>query len=193
VFFVYHNFLLENLGIFYKIFNNLCICHGFNGIHLVLNTFNTDEKNHNKTSDKENDNKISKFYINFNYKNNTSRFFDKNDKQMKINYKEYIDSPENVKNNVIQTIVWDFNNKPRLCKPYCLPKSTICINNTEINKILFTKKLIETYNRGNKEEIENILLINSFNEWGENMVFEPSEQYGYYNMNTLHNFLFNNT
>ena len=193
VFFVYHNFLLENLGIFYKIFNNLCICHGFNGIHLVLNTFNTDEKNDNKTSDQENDNKISKFYINFNYKNNTSRFFDKNDKQMKINYKEYIDSPENVKNNVIQTIVWDFNNKPRLFKPYCLPKSTVCINNTEINKILFTKKLIETYNRGNKEEIENILLINSFNEWGENMVFEPSEQCGYYNMNTLHNFLFNNT
>jgi len=187
VFFVYHNYLLQNLDIFYKIFNNLCICNGFDGIHLVLNTFNTsDSEMYDKT-------KFNKFYVNFNYKNDESRFFDKKENQYKIDYKKYIECANHINKDVIQTIVWDFNNRPRLFKPNRLSKSTICVNNTEIDKILFTKKILETYNREKKDEIENILLINSFNEWGENMAFEPSQQSGYYNMNVLWNCLFNYT
>ena len=59
-----------------------------------------------------------------------------------------------------------------------------------IKKDDLSKKLIKTYDRANKTKVDNILLINSFNEWGEKMAFEPSEQYGYYNMNLLHSLLF---
>ncbi len=178
VFFVYHDYLLENIELFYEILNRVCVKNGFDGIHLVLNSFDNTTKF-----------MFKKCYINFNYKKYSSRFIDENN-QLTINYKEYIDTEYHIHPNTIQTVVWDFNNKARLCKPARLDKSTVCIGNTEINKVLFTQKLIKTYDRPNKTEVENILLINSFNEWGENMIFEPSEQCGYYNMNTLHSLLF---
>jgi len=37
----------------------------------------------------------------------------------------------------------------------------------------------------NKSGVGKLLLVNSFNEWGENMAFEPSEKYKYYNLNLL--------
>jgi len=179
VFFVYHNYLLENIDLFYEILDRVCVKNDFAGVHLVLNSFDTNTAN----------DRFTKFYINFNYKKHASRFIDANN-QLTINYKEYIDTEYHINPNTIQTVVWDFNNKARLCKPDRLDKSTVCINNTEINKVLFTNKLIKTYDRANKTEVENILLINSFNEWGEKMAFEPSEQCGYYNMNILHSLLF---
>jgi hypothetical protein len=179
VFFVYHDYLLENIDLFYEILDRVCVENGFDGIHLVFNSF---ENNPSKS-------RFNKCYVNFNYKKYSSRFMDENN-QLTINYKHYIDTEFHINPNTIQTVVWDFNNKARLCKPDRLDKSTVCINNTEINKVLFTKKLIKTYDRANKTEVENILLVNSFNEWGENMTFEPSEQYGYYNMNMLHSLLF---
>ena len=179
VFFVYHDYLLENIDVFYEILDRVCVKNGFDGIHLVLNSFDT-----NAAKDR-----FKKCYINFNYKKHSSRFIGKNN-QLTINYKEYIDKEQHLNPNTIQTLVWDFNNKARLFKPDRLEKSTVCINNTEINKVLFAEKLIKTYDRADKTEVENILLINSFNEWGEKMTFEPSEQYGYYNMNILHSLLF---
>lgn len=94
------------------------------------------------------------------------------------------------KKNKIQTIVYDFDNRPRLCKPNQLKNSTLCINNTELSKSVFTNKIIETYKNNDKNsELDNILLINAFNEWGENMTFEPSDKYGYYNINLLYSLL----
>ena len=179
VFFVYHDYLLENIDLFYEILDRVCVKNGFDGVHLVLNSF---DSNIAKSM-------FTKCYINFNYKKHASRFIDTNN-QLTLDYKEYIDTKYHINPNTIQTVVWDFNNKARLCKPDRLDKSTVCIGNTEINKVLFAKKLIKTYDRANKTKVDNILLINSFNEWGEKMAFEPSEQYGYYNMNLLHSLLF---
>ena len=50
---------------------------------------------------------------------------------------------------------------------------------------MFTKKLLKTYNRKKKSYLENILLMNALNEWGENMAFEPSNKYQFYNLNLL--------
>ena len=178
VFFVYHDYLIENIDLFYEILDRVCVKNGFSGVHLVLNSFDNTSKS-----------RFNKCYINFNYKKYSSRFKDDNN-QLTINYKDYIDTEYHINPNTIQTVVWDFNNKARLCKPDRLDKSTVCTGNTELNKVLFTQKLIKTYDRANKTEVENILLINSFNEWGEKMTFEPSDQYGYYNMNLLHSLLF---
>jgi hypothetical protein len=134
--------------------------------------------------------KYPNFYINFNYKKKHARFYDEEKKQLFLDYKEYIDNYK-VSNNTIQTIVFDFNNKPRLFEPNHLDKSTVCIKNTEFNKILFAKKIIDSYSNKNSNSLENILLINSFNEWGESMAVEPSCKYEYYYLNLLKNCLEN--
>ena len=174
VLFIYHNFFMNSnqLNMFNKILEQTCINAGFNGVHIVINSFyQTDQ-----TGYKE-------FYINFNYKKEDSRYWDNKTDQIYLDYKKYIHNEYHDK-DVIQTIVYDFNNKPRLFKPNHLKSSTVCLNNTEFHKILFTEKIIKKYE--NKEEgINKILLINALNEWGENMSFEPSNKYGFYNINLL--------
>ena len=177
VFMVYHNYLIPNIDDFYKILNEMCIENGFNGIHLVLNSFDNINL------------KYKNFYINFNYKKFDSRFWDETNDQIKLDYRQYLNEPYHFQKNKIQTIVYDFNNKPRLCKPDNLKNSTICVNNTEMLKTCFTRKIIETYNNPNNNEIDKILLVNAFNEWGENMTFEPSDKNGYYNINLLNSIL----
>jgi hypothetical protein len=105
VFFIYHNHLIENIDLFFNILDNVCIKHNFNGVHFVLNSFVDMSK------------KYPNFYINFNYKRNDARFYDENKKQIKLNYKEYIDNDYHLKHDCIQTISTHFNNKPRLFRP----------------------------------------------------------------------------
>ena len=179
VIFVYHNYLIKNIDVFYEMLNLLCTKNNFNGVHLVLNTF------------VETNNKYKSFYVNFNYKKYESRFWDDNNKQIKLDYKMYIDNDYHNK-KCIQTIATDFNNKPRLFEPNRLEFSTICVNNSEINKIIFINKILNNYKNNNSDtELDKILLINSFNEWGEKMTFEPSNEYMFTNINLLYNILKN--
>jgi hypothetical protein len=178
VFFIYHSYLIsdEKLQEFYTILNDMCIQNKFDGVHFVLNSFT-------KQYDK-----FKNFYINFNYKKSASKYYDEKQKQIFLDYKKYIDNYD-IPKNTIQTIVCDFNNKARLFEPNKMEKSTICVNNTEFDKIKFLKKIKDSYNRKKSSNIENILLVNSFNEWGENMAFEPSSKYEYYYMNLLKQYL----
>ena len=175
VFFIYHPFLMTNdeINLFYKILNKKCTLNNFSGVHLVLNSILKEYPDYTNC------------YINFNYKNNTHKHYNRDCNRNIIDYSIYIQDLNNSKNNNIQTIVYDFDNAARLSIPDKLDKSTICINNTEINKCFYTNKIIETYNNNSKKEIDKILLVNAFNEWGEKMTFEPSNEYGYYNLNLL--------
>jgi hypothetical protein len=178
VLFIYHNFFMnsEQLHMFSDILKQICINLGFNGVHIVINSF----WETNQPGFKE-------FYINFNYKKEESRYWDSKNNQIYLDYTMYIHNDYHSK-DVIQTIVYDFNNKPRLFKPNNLKSSTECLNNTEFHKILFTEKLIKKY-ENKKEDIDKLLLVNALNEWGENMTFEPSNKYGFYNINLLTNLL----
>ena len=177
VFFIYHSYLLtdDEINNFYAILNKICCENYFSGVHLVLNSFV-----------KKYDN-FTNFYINFNYKLKSldGRFFDQEQKQIYLDYKKYINNSTHIKENTIQTICYDFNNKPRLFEPDKIEFSTVCINNTEYDKIKFTKNILKTYDRIKNSDLENILLINALNEWGENMAFEPSNKYQFYNLNLL--------
>jgi hypothetical protein len=175
VFFIYHPFIIndEDIDLFYDELNRLCILNSFSGVHLVLNSFSKLYQ------------KYKNFYINFNYKNNTSAKIVNN--QIVFDYHSYINDSKNTK-QCIQTIVFDFDNRARLIEPDRTKNSTICLNNSEFNKLSFIDKIIETYkddDDSQTEEIDKLLLINAFNEWGEKMTFEPSNQYKYYNLNLL--------
>lgn len=175
IFFIYHPWLLTDieLELLNTVLNNECKLNNFEGVYMIVNNIFKDYDGYNQ------------FAIHFNYK--TSNFsYSKNQKV--INFYDYLNKECNFK-NCIQTVALDFDNRARLFKPEKLKKSSFCIENTEINKIFFMNKITEKYNKEKKSKLENILLVNSFNEWGEKMTFEPSQEYGYYNLNLLTKYL----
>ena len=173
---LYHEWFMtmDEIKLFHDVLNAKCIEHNFDGIQLVVNSMNN-----NKIVD------FSTFYLNFNYKK-SPHTYRKNNKNC-LDYKKYIDEYKNsinINNNTIQTLVFNFDNRARLYKPNKLEHSTICINNNLFNKILFMTYIFDKYENNN-----NILLFNAWNEWGEGMTLEPSNEYGYLNLNLLDSFI----
>ena len=175
---VYHSFLFNNneLEIFENKMNELSIEHGFSGIKIYWNII--------KPLDILNkDTQYNEFYINFNYKINEG-FRYLIDDQAVIDYEKYIEFCETtIKNNIVQTLIFDFDNHARLFEPDRTKFSTICIKNYHFLKVKMMKMLLSKYS----ETKENIILINSFNEWGEKMAIEPSNEIGFYYLNLLKN------
>ena len=183
VFFVFHTWLINNIEMMKRIFNEQCIQNGFNGIHFAVNNINHDIKN-------KYNNDIT-FYINFNYKKSDCRYYDEKQNQIYLDYKQYFNDQIHF-SKCIQTICFDFDNRARLTYPNNIDKSTICVENTEFDKIVLTNKIVNLYKDNtsyDEENIGNLLLVNAFNEWGEKMTFEPSNEYGYYNLNLLTDYL----
>jgi hypothetical protein len=187
VFEIHHPwFMTQNeIDIYYEIFNKKCIENGFNGIHFILNSM---RGKYNKYTNRAH---------HFNYKNKTMThtYYDNEKEHAILDYTKYINTHINSNSgDNIQTLVFDFDNRTRLFQPNRLSLSTVCINNTEVDKIIFIKKIIENYKKdtiNNINNVDNILLINSWNEWGEKMAIEPSEECGYYYLNLLKDTLCN--
>jgi hypothetical protein len=171
----------EQIDMFYNAINNKCIQNNFNGIHFIVNAING---RNNKYVNREH---------HLNYRKHDFRFFDNKLNHYLFDYKKYLKNDIKENNDVIETLVFDFDNRARLFQPDKLEQATASINNTEINKIIFMEKIINKYNKNKQSDVENILLINSWNEWGEKMTMEPSEQYGYYYLNLLNERLEYNT
>ena len=68
-------------------------------------------------------------------------------------------------------------------------RSVIWMNNKISNEVCDFKTAWDEDLKQEEESIDNILLINAWNEWGEKMAFEPSEEYGYYYLNLLYDYL----
>jgi hypothetical protein len=68
-----------------------------------------------------------------------------------------------------------------LYKPDRTKLATICINNTEKEFELYLQKIKSSYT--------DVLLINSWNEWGERMHIEPSEEKGDYYLKLLNKYI----
>ena len=180
IFMIYHTWSIsyDVLNNIKKIFDELCIKNGFNGCEIYLNTMN--EYN---LFDK---NIFKKFKINFDYKTNKgSRYYI--DNQIVLDYEKYIDIIlPLLQDNDVQTISLDFDNNARLFEPKKSELSTLCINNYHFLKILFIKEIAHRYQN---LDSENIVLVNSLNEWGEKMACEPSNETGYYYLNLLNEYL----
>jgi len=178
VFFINDVNFIENVDIFYSVLNKLCIENGFSGIHVVLNTNNNNEINNFKNC------QIS---FNINDINNSSLEFKNN--QNEIDYEKFVNNEYSFNSNKIHSITIDFNNSSNIKKNIKFKNPIVCKNNSEMLKIIFIKKIIECYNKNLQTDIDKILLINSFNNWSEGNAFEPSEKYGYYNINLLNKLL----
>jgi hypothetical protein len=180
VFFIHHPWFMTNeqLDLFKKIINEKCISHNFNGCHLIINSMYGYREN------------FKHYNFHFNYKKTTHMQVINN--QITLDYAKYIDNLENEfklnSREPIKTLAFNFNNKARLYKPDKLKHSTITINNNETEYIRYINMVCHSYNES-KEEIDKILLINSWNEWGEGMAIEPSNEKGAYYLDLLKNFL----
>jgi hypothetical protein len=175
VFFIHHPWFIPNpeLDLFKILINKKCIENNFNGCNLVINSMNGVYENY----------KHYDFHLN--YKDSTHYKIVNN--QRVLNYQDYTDTIIN-DNSSIKTLVFNFDNRARLYKPDRLANSTITINNTEEEQLKFINNIYNSY--GNSySEIDNILLINSWNEWGEQMAIEPSNEKGTYYLDLLKNIL----
>jgi len=157
VFYIHHPFFMsdDELVLFNNLLETKCIENGFDGSLLVVNDFMDSYKNFNK------------YNFHPNYKKTTT-----------TDYNKYIDDYVNIDNNT-NTVFFDFNNSARLCIPNKLRFSTVYQNNSIYNQDKYIKKILEQYKNPHITELNKILLLNAWNEWGENMSIEPGEINGY--------------
>jgi len=153
IFYIHHPFFMkeDELLMFKSLLEHKCIENGFNGSILVLNNLTQSYNNFNN------------YNFHPNYKKTTTRDYD-----------EYIDKHLNVDHNT-NTIFFDFNNSPRFCIPNKLHLASFYKNNSICIQDKYLKKVLQKYKNPNTDEFNKILLINSWNEWGENMAIEPGE------------------
>jgi len=170
VFYVHHPWKIpiENLYLFSKMLNQECIAAGFNGINLVLN--NMYDQYENKYTN------MNKYTHNPDYKKSPPT----------TNYLEHVkENRNNVASlNYPASMFFDFNNTARLYIPNKLDKVTIIYNNTYQAQAENLELLLTRY-KSKREEINKIMLFNSWNEWGENMAIEPSTEKGYTYLNMI--------
>jgi hypothetical protein len=169
VFYIHHPWLIppQTIQLFDEMLKRECISAGFNGVHLVIN--NMFDQYENKYPF------MNKYNHNPDYKKDPGT----------TNYIEHI--KENQNNtaflNYPASMYFDFNNTARLY-PNNLNKVTIIYNNTYQTQSENLKVLLARYNL-KREEINKIMLFNSWNEWGENMAIEPSTEKGYAYLNMI--------
>jgi hypothetical protein len=179
VFIVHDTDHILNVDVFSSVLNKLCLENGFSGINIILNTNNINENNNFKNCQIHFDTDITKVNTLLNFNNNINE----------LNYEKFVNNEIIFNSNKIQSIIIDFNNSSTTKKNIKTKNPVICKNNSEMLKILYIKKIIESYNKNVQTDLDKILLINSFNNWGEGNSFEPSDKYGYYNINLLNNLL----
>jgi hypothetical protein len=169
----------DKMQVIFDILHSKCLDSNFDGIHIVVNSMIKSYDN------------ITGYSHNFNYKNNVGTFWDSTKNQIYLDYAKYQTSDIVFKNNMIQTVSFDFDNTARLIKTNKTKFSTICINNSLFNKINFLTKCISKYENVDPDsELNQIMLFNAWNEWGERMAIEPSNEYGYFYLNLINDYLY---
>ena len=74
-------------------------------------------------------------------------------------------------------LFFDFNNSARLFIPDKSKLRTYTINNSIENQKKHIENIFSRYTKNkNRSDINKILLINAWNEWGERMNIEPSNE-----------------
>jgi hypothetical protein len=160
----------ENIYLFNKLLNQECIAAGFNGVNLVVNNMRDQYEN--------------KYNIHMNKYNHYPDY--KRSPQI-TNYIEHVKENREKRDASLTypaSMFFDFNNTARLYIPNKLNSATIITNNTYSAQVENLRVLLSRY-KTKREEINKIMLFNSWNEWGENMAIEPSTEKGYTYLNMI--------
>jgi len=180
---IHHPFTtnIKSITLFEKMLKNECKKNGFDGVHLICNDMADNNLYHKYTcythepNYKQFNSCISLDTIN-GYETRILNYGEYT-KKIKINYEN------------IQTLFFNFDNRARLFLPDKINRATICSNVTTEHHDNYIKKIIETYkykqSRCIDDDVNKILLIDSWNEWGEKMAIEPSNEKGFYYLDML--------
>lgn len=144
--------------------NTACIENGFSGINLAVN------------------NAGMTFVDYINYSTTAIKTLPYNN-----DYEKYVKAMKLSGN--LHVINFDFDNEARMHKP--LRDNLHQYKNvTEKAQELILKKTLHYYNNTEKQtDLDDILMINAWNEWGERMSVEPSEQKGYYFLDMIKKYI----
>jgi hypothetical protein len=166
VLFIHHPWYFTNteLDNFRTIINAMCIDNGFAGINLAVGN-------------------ATKTYADYtNYSNTAIKILPNNN-----DYEKYVESMKLCGD--LHMINFDFDNEARMYKPF-RDKLHKYANVTEKAQRAILKKTLHHYNNTPKKtDLDDLLIINAWNEWGERMSIEPSEQKGYYFLDMIKKFV----
>lgn len=159
ILYIHHPWFIsdDNIYLFYKLLNIECKKNGLNDVLLYLNSI-----------EKKYDNFYS-YGVNPNYKIKMESNIIINNRKA-IDYEKYLQYMNNKVLYDVECLFFSFNNTARLYYPNKLELRTHTINNNIINQ---TKFIDITFSKLNNN---NMLLINSWNEWGEDMAIEENEK-----------------
>lgn len=166
----------EEVDLLYTTGNEILKQNGFAGLEFAINGM------------KERYEGYKNYSHHADYKN-ASSFTTIEDGVRYIDYKKYVDNylPRvPFRNNNIQTVFYNFDNTVRF---FNHKNKQILITKTKNNNVEYFKKfltsMLDTYNSPDK--VGKIFLVNSWNEWGEQMALEPSNESGFNLLNAFNN------
>jgi len=187
VFFIHHPLYIptSQIILFKIMLNEKCILHSFDGIIFYINNFNT------------NDAVLQLSNIDKKYNINNYHSFPNYNEHSIINgittynYTCFVNDYKF--NNSINTIMFDFDNQARMYKPDRSKHRWKYINVNESNHTKILNKFINNYLYNQFDlEFSNVIHMNAWNEWGENMAIEPSNEKGYYYLELIKRCFFQN-
>ena len=149
-----------------------CLAHGFSGVHLCVNRVAEGDADEDKDEDKDKDlqehkDTTTSFKFRPDYK--SGRFPD---------YEAVIDDAASNPDFLnINTMFFGFNNAARMFKPP-KPHRVHAIASTHQQQQRLLRACIATYEHDARSELQKLFLVNSWNEWGEDMAVEPGKQNG---------------
>jgi hypothetical protein len=170
-----------------KIFNKKCIDNDFSGIHIVFNGLCANDIIKSKQTFYHSPfhHKVKSIGGNLIKTNN-----DSNSNEMVLDYLENFNKTKHLNNKIddIKVVYFNFNNKarklPHLDKNKNTEYWTTC-NNTYFSEKESLKYHLNFYLNNERTELQKIFLINSWNEWGEQMAIEPSNECGLYYLHLI--------
>ena len=190
VFFLHHphQMSVEEINLFHSVGERITRKHGFSGFYLVLNGIRVNNFPH---------------YVNHpQYKGEQAiHFFDFSTQPKRIDYKYYTDYYLQSKfisedaDDAIKTAFVNFDNSVRFhthdddAEFGALGKKINFITRTKGSDALTFRRFLDEqfkeYKNNKRMNVSRIFLINAWNEWGEQMVLEPSQEKGFLYLNVL--------
>ena len=164
---------VSELDLFYNLLTEICITHGFNGVefavcdrdHIYLNKYKTYLINPQGKSGNHITFNNDIYYTN--YKNQVTDYIKNDNSDININ-----------------GVLINYDNTARLFTHH-INKHITRFYNSDINEFYILLNYCLNKYLYKKQSISKIFLINAWNEWGEKMTAEPSNEIGFLYLNTI--------